>query len=164
MGFCAVLSKLLIVSVFILAGINKFQDPSMTINITKASINHFDDFLSKDQGLGNLPLKAMMLENVEALVYIVAGLEVVGGLLVVAGSKFAAFVLALLVASFTLMVHNPFYKHFKPEERMVQWKLAFFNTLIMFALLMVVGHSGKKPAVEEEPKADSKDNSKRINF
>ena len=143
-GVCMLFARLLIVSVFILAGINKFQEPQGIIVMTKGSIDNTQYFLKEQHKIMDLPLKDLMKENAESIVYAVAVVEIVGGLLVLAGSKFASFVLFSMLVGFTAMVHNPFLDKLKEGEKLFQWKMTFYNTLIMLSLLMIIGYNGKR--------------------
>ena len=148
-GKLVILAKLLVVTCYILAGLNKFQGIEKTKGMTVDSIKKFDQFLHKDHGLMELPFKDLMIQHADALVYGVAIFEIVGGLLVLAGSKLAAFGLFLLTGAFTFMVHNPFYKGQNADMRLLQWKLGVPNLVIMTIFIMLMGWNGKAMAAGE---------------
>ena len=118
MGLSVYVARLLIVLVFIGAGVDKFQDPSGVIKMTEGSLKEFDNFLHKDLGLMHLPLKDVMIEHSATVVYGVAALEVVGGILTIYGSRFFAFLLFTMLLGFNLMVHNPLYKSLDKDAAM----------------------------------------------
>ena len=78
----ALFGKLLVVAIFLLAGIGKFAEPEKTKALTEKSIQNFDKFLIENGIEKGLPMKKEMLENSLNLVYFVGATEALGGLLI----------------------------------------------------------------------------------
>ena len=125
------LAKVLIITIFIAAGINKFNTVETTKGMIKGSLNRFDRFLTDNGCKDGLPFKTELLDNTENLVYFVGVAEFGGGLAVLNGLNFVGYLLALMVFGFTAMVHNPWFEYKTEADTRFNIEMAFFNLCII---------------------------------
>ena len=150
-SFLNLIARLLIVSLWIYCGVNKFQELGKSSEVAIKGITDFDNWLVKDIQVGPMPFKDLMLENAQSLVCAIGAIEIIASLLVLAGSKLGAFLLVVLTVLMTSMQHNIFYSHFTKDEKILHARQAYSNFLILGSLIMVMGYSGKEVAESKYP-------------
>ena len=83
--------------------------------------------------------------------------DVDGFMCLIGGVNSFAYILALMVLGFTIVVHNPAYPN-EPEQKKIDGKMTYLNSIVIAALLVVAGSGGSSASkVEEEPEAESEE-------
>ena len=117
------IAKIMMALIWIIAGVMKFKEPQGTIDNMVTSLAHFDDWLVKDIETDPFLYRNFLENHASAIVYLLGVVELICGALLIVGSNLASFTLAMLVAGFTVIVHNPLYSHLDYHERMLEAQL-----------------------------------------
>jgi uncharacterized membrane protein YphA (DoxX/SURF4 family) len=109
MSATSALGRFLVVLVFIAAGFGKMADPVKPASQLKDNYINFDVFM-KNKGY-SIPIPVTLItQNALTLIYLVAALEIVGGLMITFNvmRQFWAWVLFFFLIPSTVIMHNPF--------------------------------------------------------
>ncbi|CAG9324009.1 unnamed protein product [Blepharisma stoltei] len=135
-------AKFLVVVFFLLSSLQKFNDSAMYEQMLIGGYNNFFSKISSITGV-YLPLSPTFIElNSRFIILLAAVLQVIGSVLVLVGNKYGSYLLALILLSYNVVIHNPALLS-APEERETNTMQLLLNFGWMAALFLVSG-------VEEE--------------
>ena len=152
----SIFAKILILLIFILAGVDKFQNTEKAKGYIHFSLNKFEGLLAEHKIVDQLPYKELLDANATYICYGVGAIEVLCPILILGACNWFAYILFFMLLTFNAVVHNPLYKFDKPEMDHTNLRMFFMNSMIMAGLLMVAGSSTEKKDVVEIEESSSK--------
>lgn len=109
MAKLAFLGKLLILTIFIGAGIDKITQPANSTKLMREKLRLYDNWVKNNYYPEIVPVKPL-IKNAPMVILSIGIAELVFPLLVLMGYNRLAFPLLPMVLGFTIVVNNPFYR------------------------------------------------------
>ncbi|CAK65802.1 unnamed protein product (macronuclear) [Paramecium tetraurelia] len=159
MSCCSLIGRVLLVIIFIGAGVDKFLQPHGSVGLLNARYPAFYKTLETSAKQFNVPLPVQIsptqIKQIsQEIVYGVGGAEIILALFVILNQRWAGKLLSFLTLSFVAVIHNPFIHGTTQDEKLTESIQGLWTLGIAGALLIIGASSAQTCAATSQTKAE----------